>query len=424
MKYYLYSGAFACLLLSFYAPPIQADTGLCCLHCGGNMPLNIMGAGIPEIHEFRLKIKPMHMSMRGLQSGYGELSNEQVLSLPGSMSMSMDPNVMALNNRIKGELTGRKYMAAPQRMYMNMYDISVGYSFSDRFAGMVMTMYQEKYMKMKFNYMMRNMLGRSHYTMKTSGMSDTMLMGKYRVLEDDSLAPTNQVSIIAGLSLPTGSIDEKNKNHPLGNPTAPLVLTDFNNTVPDRRSEPMPYSMQLGSGTFDPIVGLAYQGSASPYWWGATLMYTGRAYRNKHNYSPGDSYRLDVYFMYQLFSNIVAHIQWNSQWQGALRGEHEEAFRGDAGRAIDDNIFSEYMSPAWDPDNYGGEIHSITAGIQWQPIPLHVLELSVGVPVAQRFKGIQMPREYTVELAYYVEVPTSGSVRHTDRNSGPDPLGF
>tara|TARA_B100001939_G_scaffold336008_1_gene338682 strand:+ start:70187 stop:71353 length:1167 start_codon:yes stop_codon:yes gene_type:complete len=388
------------------------------------MPLNIVGAGIPETHEFRLKIKPMHMSMRGLQSGYSDLSNEEVLSLPAGMSMSMDANTMAINNRVIGELTGRKYMAAPQRMYMNMYDISLGYSFSDRFAGMLMTMYQEKYMKMKFNYMMRNMLGRSHYTMRTSGMSDTMLMGKYRVMEDDSLAPTNQLSLIAGLSLPTGSIDEKNRNHPLGNPTAPLTLTDFNNTAPDRRSEPMPYSMQLGSGTFDPVAGIAYQGSASPYWWGATMLYIGRAYRNKHNYALGDFYRLDVYFMYQLYSNVVAHLQWNSQWQGALRGEHEEAYRGEAGRAIDGNLFSEYMSPAWDPGNYGSEIHSVTAGIQWQPVPLQILELSVAVPVIQRFKGIQMPREYTVELAYYVEIPTSGSVRHSKPSDAPDPLGF
>jgi len=27
-----------------------AYIGLCCAHCGGNMPLNIMGGGIPETH--------------------------------------------------------------------------------------------------------------------------------------------------------------------------------------------------------------------------------------------------------------------------------------------------------------------------------------------------------------------------------------
>jgi len=30
--------------------------GLCCGKCGGNMPLNIPGAGTPEPHEFRVKM--------------------------------------------------------------------------------------------------------------------------------------------------------------------------------------------------------------------------------------------------------------------------------------------------------------------------------------------------------------------------------
>lgn len=405
--------------------PILADTGLCCLHCGGNMPLNILGAGIPETHEFRFKIKASHMSMRGLQAGFQDRSVAEVLSVPGAMTMGMDQNIMAINNRIRGELTGQKYMAAPQRMYMNMYDLSAAYSFSDRFVGMVMAMYQEKYMKMKFNPMMQSMLGMSHYTMESRGMSDTMIMGKYRILEDDSLAPTNQLSIIAGLTLPTGSIDEKNSRHPLGNPTSPLNQTSYNNSVPDRKSEPLPYSMQNGSGTFDPLAGLAYQGSASPYWWGATFLYRGRAYKNKHGYAPGDEARLDVYAMYQISYNIVSHIQMNAEWIQRLRGEHEEAYRGDAGRSIDGNFLSEYMSPAWDPGNYGGEVVSISAGIQWQPIPLQIVELTATVPVSQRWNGLQMKREYTVVLAYYIEIPTSGSVRQERKGkSAPDTLGF
>ena len=36
-----------------------AYLGLCCAHCGGNMPLNILGGGIPETHEFRFKLSQM-----------------------------------------------------------------------------------------------------------------------------------------------------------------------------------------------------------------------------------------------------------------------------------------------------------------------------------------------------------------------------
>jgi hypothetical protein len=98
--------------------------------------------------------------------------------------------------------------------------------------------------------------------MEAEGMADTMLMTKYRLYTDDPLIPTSQFSFFLGLSIPTGSINEKNSNHP----------------VAIRKDELLPYGMQLGTGTFDPIIGLLYQGSSSPLWWGVNLMYTGRWY--------------------------------------------------------------------------------------------------------------------------------------------------
>ena len=49
-----------------------AYIGLCCAHCGGNMPLNIPGGGIPETHEFRFKISEMFMQMDALRDGTDE----------------------------------------------------------------------------------------------------------------------------------------------------------------------------------------------------------------------------------------------------------------------------------------------------------------------------------------------------------------
>ncbi|NIR60538.1 MAG: hypothetical protein GWO02_14015, partial [Gammaproteobacteria bacterium] len=82
-----------------------------------------------------------------------------------------------------------------------------------------------------------------------------MLMTKYRLFADDPLIPARQVSLPLGLSLPTGSIDERNEDHP----------------VAARQDELQPYGMPLGSGTYDPVVGILYQGSRSPLWWGANL---------------------------------------------------------------------------------------------------------------------------------------------------------
>ena len=50
----------------------MAYIGLCCAHCGGNMPLNIPGGGIPETHEFRFKLSQMYMYMDSLRDGTDE----------------------------------------------------------------------------------------------------------------------------------------------------------------------------------------------------------------------------------------------------------------------------------------------------------------------------------------------------------------
>ncbi|MHC4455257.1 MAG: hypothetical protein ACYSWS_11295 [Planctomycetota bacterium] len=45
----------------------QLFIGLCCGKCGGNMPLNIPGAGTPEPHEFRIKVSLSYGRMIGLR---------------------------------------------------------------------------------------------------------------------------------------------------------------------------------------------------------------------------------------------------------------------------------------------------------------------------------------------------------------------
>ena len=44
---FLYLPGLAGLLLLLFAPYVSAYVGLCCGKCGGNMPMNIMGGGIP-----------------------------------------------------------------------------------------------------------------------------------------------------------------------------------------------------------------------------------------------------------------------------------------------------------------------------------------------------------------------------------------
>jgi hypothetical protein len=374
--------------------PLSAGAyiGLCCGKCGGNMPMNIPGGGIAETYEFRFKVSWQFMDMGGLMDGTHSVDADSLLGMP----------VM------NGMPTG-KFMAVPTGMDMNMAGLSAGYSFSDKLFGAVMFMWNKKSMDMKFSPMMKSLTGQDGFTMKTEGMGDTMLMTKYELYANDPLIPSSEASLFLGLSLPTGSINERNSDHPLAM----------------RRGELVPYGMQLGSGTFDPTIGVLYEGSSSPYWWGVDAFYTARLYDNSKDYRLGDEFRLDLWGMYQFRYDLLAQLQLNGRSWGKIHGMMDESATGASGRVIQGNPASPFATPLWDPDNYGGNQLAVTAGFQWQPFPMHIIDLQVGVPIYRDLNGPQLKEDYRVMLTWYIELPTRASVRYTGGDRGEkSKLGF
>ena len=339
--------------------------GLCCGKCGGNMPLNIPGAGTPEPHEFRIKMNLSWGRMVGLRRGTSNRSTKDALG---------------------------QYMMTQRKMDMYMSNVSVGYAFSDRFFAGIMGMYMEKDMEM-----IRR--GGRRSSMNSQGAGDTMLMTKTLLYADDYLIPTSQVSLLLGVSIPTGSIDQ------------------------DDTGQILPYSMQLGSGTFDPFIGVLYEGSSSPFWWGANASYLARAYENYKSYNLGDEYRLDLYGMYQLRHNLVGELQIKGKYVGDLEGEAQEIEQDGDGH-MNGNPNMAFMSNLYDPDNYGGSTVDLTTGVQWQPFRNHILNAQFSVPLFQNLHGTQMERDFTASVTYYIEVPLRKSRRSKKSGKGLDILGF
>ncbi len=370
--------AFASVLMMALPQPAAAYIGLCCGKCGGNMPMNIPGGGIPETHEFRFKVQPTFMHMSGLRSGSNDVNVDSVLGMPVMMGMP----------------TG-KYMAAPTSMDMSMLNLAAGYSFSDDFFAGMMGMYTDNGMDMRFSSMMQGITGQSGFTMKSKGVMDTMLMAKYRLYTDDPMIPSSEASLFAGLSMPTGSIDKRNTTHPLAM----------------RQKELLPYGMQLGSGTWDPIIGALYQRSTSPWWWGVDARFTLRTGTNKRGYRLGNRTQVDAYLMYQPQVAWVVYGELNGDWQGRIHGEADEALSGASGHAMQGMASSPYMTPLWDPANTGKQQLFTTLGVQWQPIPLQIVDVGVQVPLYQRMNGLQLKDKWRVMLTWYVEIPTGKSIR-------------
>jgi hypothetical protein len=370
---------FSSLIVMVWMTAAQAYVGLCCAHCGGNMPLNIFGGGIPETHEYRFKVSQMFMEMRPLRDGTSDLDTPSLV----------------------GPANGTTFVAVPESMQMYMTMIGGAYSFTDDFAVMAMTNYQENKMQMKIRA-----ANGSDFTMKSTGMGDTTVLGKYRFYKDDNLVPTKQMSILFGLSIPTGAIDKKFTN----------------NTVNGQNGTILPFKMQLGSGTVDPIVGLTYQGSRDPWWWGFNTQLEAHLYNNNQGWHRGQEFRYDFYAMRQVHDKVVLHTQLNGWYEGKFNQQPYKGRvlgQGHAGA----NHTNSFTSPLFDPDNYGGHKMAISVGAQFQPIPLHILELTATVPIHQDLNGPQLRDDWMLRLSYYLEVPTKKSRRYKGF-SAPKALGF
>lgn len=368
---------FLSLIMLTWVSTAQAYIGLCCAHCGGNMPLNIFGGGIPEPKEFRFKISQMIMEMGPLRDGTDDISSKTLVGRPNGSTFPAVPRSM--------------------RQYMTMF--GAAYSFTDDFALMAMTNYTRNEMPMEVG-------PAANFTMTSDGIGDITVLGKYRIHANDNLVPTNQVSFLMGLSLPTGSIDKKFSNN---------TITAFNGTL-------LPFKMQLGSGTFDPIFGLTYQGSRDPFWWGANARLETHLYDNSQGYHRANEFRYDFYAMKQVHDRVVVHTQLNGWYEGTFSDEPEDQrFRG-AGH-FEKNPNNNIISPLFDPDNYGGHKLAISFGVQFQPIPLHVIEVTATIPVYQDLNGPQLRDNWMLQFSYYMEVPTKKSRRYKGF-SPPKELGF
>jgi hypothetical protein len=238
---------------------------------------------------------------------------------------------------------------------------------TDWFTLMVMGSYLEKEMDHITFMGMTGTTRRGTFTTRSSGVGDTRVNGLFSVYQDS----THHVHLNAGLSLPTGSIDEEDD-----------VLTPMGTTP----TLTLPYAMQLGSGTWDLIPGATYTGTRDVFGWGA--QYTGliRLGDNDRGYSLGNEH-------------------WLTGWGSLMLGDAASTSLRLTGRSIGkiDGQDSRVTAPVQtaDPSNYGGERLDISVGLNLlgqDGLTGSSLGLEVGIPIYQNLNGPQMSGEFFVML--------------------------
>lgn len=201
----------------------------------GHAPISVMGDHYHKKGELMFSYRFMPMWMKDNLQSTDDISNEDIY---------------------------QDFMVAPQEMTMNMHMLGLMYGISDQITIMIMGNFISNSMDL------RTGMG-VDFTTESSGLGDISLTSLIKIMNNNN----QSVHGIVRISIPTGDIDQSD-------------------ATPMMNDAQLAYPMQLGSGTWDPSLGLTYLGQTDMLSWGTQSTYKFRLGDNTRNYTFGN--RFDV----------------------------------------------------------------------------------------------------------------------------------
>lgn len=280
------------------------------------------------------------------------------------MVMSMEGNLDGTHSVGVPEIFGRGFMVAPTEMTMQMHMLHVMYGVTDRLTLLFMMPFHQKSMD-------HVRMDGVRFRTDSSGLGDLELKALLSVVE----SPRHRLIAIAGLGMPTGSIDETDiLPGAMGNPPGFARL---------------PYPMQLGSGSWDVLVGATYIGQSPGWQWGAHIEGTLRTGRNDNQYRLGHAYEGIVWGARKLtdWSSVSLRLNW-AQWFDVVGA---------------DPLLNPALVQTANPDLQAGRRLDLLAGVNVFSMGdrLSGLRLTLygGAPVYQDLDGPQLETDWTLGFA-------------------------
>ncbi len=316
---------------------------------------NEVGIVIHHQHEtgkWMFGYKYMSMYMDGLIQGTSVREGDaKVSSKEISRAMMGSPPTAIANF---------EYLMAPEDMTMQMHMLMGMYGYSEKISLMVMTNYIQNDMNMVMHMGNATTIMNTMYSqMATSGIGDTYLTAMINSSDDWTIS--------FGMSLPTGSIDEK-------------VFMNGN-------SIQGPYNMQLGSGTLDFQQSVTYSMIDGSWDWGAQESFTYRNGANSNGYILGNIFEVSAWVR-KTYSNQLSIIARASIFdQGEIEGR-------------DAKILNPKMSPTFDAVNSGKHQSDIALGITKSFNNGNSFGFEYSKPITQVVNGIQMETQYKYTLSW------------------------
>ncbi len=310
---------------------------------------------------FMFEYKFMRMNMKGLLDGTNSVNSN---------------SISAARMGVMGPAPGFDYRMSPTKMTMDMHMLMAMYGISDKISIMGMLHYLNNEMDMVMHMQMPSgmPMGDMFGSMDTSGIGDSRIDIMYQL--------NSGLTTSLGLSLPTGSIDEKitmtmnGTNISTGAAMTPIVNGPLQ----------APYSMQLGSGTYDLVPAVTYSKSLGVWSIGGQATYIFRIGENDNQYTLGDQLEVTAWGTYSINPGFTLSSRINILNWEKIDGQ--------------DPDINPMMAPTSDPDASGGKRIDLLFGLSGHINKYHMLSAEIGVPIYQDLNGPQLETDVLYGVSY------------------------
>ena len=296
-------------------------------------PIGVMGDHTHKAGEWMWSYRYKHMAMRHNRNGSSRISDAEVLN---------------------------RFMVTPADMRMDMHMFGGMYAPSERLTLMAMV----PFIDLSMNHLTR---AGDRFRTHASGLGDLQISGLY-VLRD---VGQWRAHLNLGLSLPTGSIDEKGDT-PMG------------------ANQPLPYPMQLGSGTYDLLPGITFLGQVNQWSWGSQATAIFRLGENDNRYTLGNRLDFTVWLARTLFKTTSGSMRFAVARWGNIDGA--------------DPRLNRRVVPTADSSRRGGTRLNFLVGLNWQAqaglLTGNRLAVEIGAPLYQHLDGPQLGVDWSVTVGW------------------------
>lgn len=353
MKTERMSFLFSSLVLGLLVPQVnfaQTPSELAALSLQDLMGINVDDATIEDKNQSQWNVNYSYqrLTLEGYRTGRDDLSDETVLFRP--------PETRTTTN----------YPILPTVIMQEVHSLSLNYKWDEKLQ-----------LGITAPYIIQNtdhksiVPGFSDFAIETKGIGDISLNMAYQLpIKLDGIW-----TFVAAVSLPTGSITKVGDTPRNGAGTL----------------EQLPYTMQIGSGTYDFPVSLNYSNAYEQLSFGGQLNARIRTGKNDQDYRLGNSYGLSSWVRWKTKSIIHPSVSIAYRHSGQIKGMDSML-----------TVPGAFIFPAniTEPRNYGAD--KVDVGFSLRVCPKgcnRYIDLNISKAVYQRLNGIQIKENVVFSLA-------------------------